>query len=60
MKEAQKSEVTPQNGVSYPHVKKLLQLKTKEDAEGCCWDFRREEGNSHGERKTNIWQTIVC
>lgn len=37
------------------NLKKQLQLKTKKDAEGCGWDFRREEGSSHGEGKTNIW-----
>ena len=54
MKETQENWVTPQNGWN-PHPKKKPQLKTKEDAEACGWDFRREEGNPHGEGKTDIW-----
>ena len=24
------------------------------------WDFKGEEGNSHGNGKANVWQTNVC
>ena len=36
-------------------LKYRLQLKTKEDVGGCGLGFKGEEGNAHGDGKTNVW-----
>ena len=36
-------------------LKYHFQLKTKGDVGGRGWDFKGEEGNSHGVGKANVW-----
>ena len=36
-------------------LKYHCQLKTKGDVGGRGWDFKGEEGNSHGVGKANVW-----
>ena len=51
MEEIQENWATHQNGPN-PPLKYHLQLKTKRGCWGVVvWDFRREEGNAHGDGK---------
>lgn len=36
-----------------------LHLKTKEEVRVGIWDLKEEEGNSHGDKKGNLWQINI-
>ena len=59
MAETQKNLVTSQSG-PHPHIKYHLQQKTKRMLWVKVWNFKREEGNSHRDRKANVWEPNVC
>lgn len=59
MGETKENWVTHQTGPS-PHLEYHLQLTTKEDVGvQVGGDFKGDDGNSHGDRKTSAWLTNV-
>ena len=61
MGETQENLVTRQNGPNlHFQIPSSLAEGNKRMLKVVVWNFRGQEGSSHGEGKANVWNTNVC